>query len=780
MMYVLRSPLRVLLHSVRGGVFSFVPFLSFSASRFCVCIAAFALVSVCSSAQVRVSEWQTYSSLLNVRATATDKAGNLWAATSGGVFSYNLQTRATKEFRNINALFGIDITAIAVRPDNGDIYAGGFNGALNIFDGANWRVVTDIFTANVARKQINDFLFQGSRVFIAGDFGLTVFDAERSVFLETVQRFGSLPPGLAVKRFTLARGRLWLATEGGVVSAELGLASYANPANWTLHPFVGGGGNSPAVAVVEHNGAMYAAEGRNLWQMGDNQFSSVAKTYFEPLRGLASAQGRLFAATENFLWDFALQDALTSAPRPMNSLTIVDSAGAPRLSVNSRQGFSLWTSPTSSFVLLNSPVDNRFRSITIDAKGGLWCVSGSNQPAAIPNDGSATGISVLRDSVWRIFTAETHPAMRVNTYYQIDAQPNGSVWAASYGGGALLIEPDSAFRLTNFNSQNAAIPPTVGDTFSVLGQAQTDSRTGIVWMPNFQVGGDSVVLGRTLQGRFVKFARPLTEKRYHFLAIDRSGTKWFATWRGTQLLAFNERNTLDNTSDDVWFAVDAVNEGQSCIAVDNNDRIWFGTPRAVYSIVNPGFVLNQTSGQRLIIDQPRKLADQTYNAVAVDALNYKWFGTSNGVVVYDSERDTVLARFTAENSPLAGNNVLSIAIDNNTGKVYIGTDNGLSVASTLSIRPNASFETFRCYPQPFVPSQDQELVIDGLAAGAQVKISTVDGLLVRSFQATNSRTLVWDGLDDNSRPVQSGVYLISAYSDAAGANAVIKAMVIQR
>ncbi|MFY8000157.1 MAG: hypothetical protein ACOVSW_16300 [Candidatus Kapaibacteriota bacterium] len=741
-------------------------------------IMVLAINSLSLKAQVRVSAWQTYSSLLNVRATASDRSGKLWAATSGGVFSYDLRTRSTQEFRNINALYGLDITALAVSAD-GTVYAGGFNGALNIYDGKNWSTITDILTATLSRKQLNSFLFQNDLVFIGGDFGLTVFDSRRRVFTETIQRFSTLQPGSAVKQLLLAQGRIWAATENGVVSAPVGLSSYANPSSWTIHPTTTSGG---IAAIAEVQGVMYAAQNQALWRMANNRFESVVATFSEPIKSLASVEGRLFIATQEALWNIA-KEQQNQGTLTINSLTTIDSAGQQRLSVNTLQGFALWTNAQSSFIRISSPIDNRFRSIAVDTKGGVWCVSGSGNASAIPNDGTATGISVLRDSIWRTFTAQTHPAMRSNAYYQVDAQPNGTVWAASYGAGTLLIEPDSNFRLTNFNTGNTLILPSAGTDFSVLGQVQTDTRTGTAWFPNFQTGGDQVIIARTAQGAFRAFSRPLSEKRYHFSAVDRSGTKWFCTWRGTQMLAFNERGTLDNTTDDLWYNLPSdspLNEGQSCIAVDKEDRIWIGTQRAMYTIINPGAILPQPPTQKLIVDRPSKLIDQTYNAVAVDALNYKWFGTNNGVIVYDSIRDSILARFNTDNSQLASNVVLSIAIDNNSGKIYFGTDNGLSVATTLSIRPNTDFAAMRCYPQPFIPTQDNELVIDGLAEGTQVKISTVDGLLVRTFATTNSRTVVWDGLDEQRRPVQSGVYLIAAYSDTIGANAVIKAMVIQR
>lgn len=733
-------------------------------------------------AQVRVSNWQTYSSMLNVKSIANDRLGNVWAATSGGVFAYNLQTRTAREFRNINALFGLDITAIAVNSTDGTVYAGGFNGALNIYDGQNWSLVPDILTATLSRKQINGFLFYNDLVFIAGDFGLTVFDPRRRVFTETVQRFASLQPGGAVRQLLIAQNRLWAATENGVVSAPLGLRTYANPASWTVHP-IGSptNTNNNTVAIAETQGLLFAAQDRSVWRLRNMSFDSLALSFEENIRGLASVQNQLFIATENALWN-ASRQTINANAMTINSLSTIDSAGQRRLVVNTRQGFALWRDGQTPLIQLNSPVDNRFRSITVDTKGRVWCVSGSGNASAIPNDGTATGISMLQDSAWRTFTSQRTAGMPSNAYYQVDAQPNGTVWASSYGAGTLLIEPDMNFRLTVLNTTNG-ISASVGTEFSVLGQVQTDTRTNTAWFPNLQTGNDQVLVSRTAQGAVRGFSRiGLSEKRYHFMAIDRSGTKWLATWRGNQMLAFNERGTPDNTSDDIWFPVptDPLNQGQSCIAVDNDDRLWVGTAQAMFTIINPSFVLTQPSGQRLIVDKPRKLQDQTYNAVAVDALNYKWFGTNSGVIVYDSNRDTIVARFTTDNSPLASNTVLSIAIDNNNGRIYFGTDNGLSAATTLAVRPNTDFSTMRCYPQPFVPSQDNEMVIDGLAEGTQVKITTVDGLLIRAFPTGNSRTVVWDGLNDSGQPVQSGVYLISAYSDNVGANAVIKAMVIQR
>jgi hypothetical protein len=745
-------------------------------------------------AQVRVSDWQTYSSLLNVRMTATDRTGTVWAATSGGVFAYNFANRTTREFRNINALFGLDITALAVNSADSSIYAGSFGGVVNIYDGKNWRAVTDIFTSNAARKQINGFIFRDSLVFVAGGFGLTVFNAQRGIFTETVQRFSTLQPGLAVQQMLVAQGRLWLATEGGVASATLGLRSYANPAVWTLHPIPTQTASTPVVSIAEAGGRMYAALGKEVWKLtATNRFDSLAATFDDAVQSLGVQslgvqlnvqQSQLLVATLTQVRTLAKVVILeVAAPQVVNRFTNIDSASVQRLVLNTTQGFGFMNGRATSFVQLNSPADNRFRSVAVDRSGGVWCLSGSSNSSAIPNDGIATGISYLRDSVWRVFNTANTPQMPNNNYFQIDALPNGEVWAANYGRGMLRILPDSAFRLTVFNQTNSLLKPVDGDRFIVGGQAQEDTR-GAVWMPNLL--SSSPVVVRNPQGVFSSFGNAndpgFLGSQHLFLTIDRSGTKWLGTWRGSGVIAFNDGGTLDRTTDDTWYAVSSseIAEGQSTIVADNEDRVWVGTQKNLYVIVNPGVILNRSGGQSLIVDANRLLMGQSINDIAVDALNYKWIGTNNGVWVLDGDGGRVLAQFTTNNSPLVSNSVLSVAIDNNTGKIYFGTDNGLSVAQTLSVKPNATFSALRCYPQPFIPTEDDELVIDGLAEGSQVKIATIDGLLVRTFATTNSRTVVWDGLDNGGRKVQSGVYLISAYSDVAGTNAVIKAAVIQR
>lgn len=164
----------------------------------------------------------------------------------------------------------------------------------------------------------------------------------------------------------------------------------------------------------------------------------------------------------------------------------------------------------------------------------------------------------------------------------------------------------------------------------------------------------------------------------------------------------------------------------------------------------------------------------------VDALNRKWIGTNTGVWVLNEDGTSVVENITKDNTPLLENAITSLATDENSGSIYIGSRSGMNSAHSYAIRANLDFNSLRCFPQPFIPSVDPELVVDGLAERSQVKISTVEGTLVRTIASSGSRTVVWDGRDEKGELVPSGVYLVSGFSETSGETGVTKAMVIRR
>lgn len=225
-----------------------------------------------------------------------------------------------------------------------------------------------------------------------------------------------------------------------------------------------------------------------------------------------------------------------------------------------------------------------------------------------------------------------------------------------------------------------------------------------------------------------------------------------------------------------------------CITEDLDGNMWLGTSSGLYEIE-----ASSLSGKLEYVTQvkvPRNdgtnYADYLMDGVnisciAVDQANRKWIGT-NGAGLYLISADNMeqLENFTASNSPLISDNIESLAINHDTGEIYIGTDRGL--CSYMSDATVVSVEMIKdnvyAYPNPVVSGYDGLISIVGLTRDADVKILTVNGQLVAQGRS-NGGTFTWNGRDSRGHRVASGVYMVAAAKSDGSKGTVCKIAVIR-
>jgi len=97
------------------------------------------------------------------------------------------------------------------------------------------------------------------------------------------------------------------------------------------------------------------------------------------------------------------------------------------------------------------------------------------------------------------------------------------------------------------------------------------------------------------------------------------------------------------------------------------------------------------------------LRQQSINCIAVDPLNQKWIGTNQGFTAckIPMDQDCWLPMIL-KIVPLLADVIRSIAMDENKGVVYVGTDAGLTSFETLSIKPHESFSELFIFPNLFL------------------------------------------------------------------------------
>jgi len=156
---------------------------------------------------------------------------------------------------------------------------------------------------------------------------------------------------------------------------------------------------------------------------------------------------------------------------------------------------------------------------------------------------------------------------------------------------------------------------------------------------------------------------------------------------------------------------------------------------------------------------------------------------SNGIFVLDINREywPNIDGINSSNSKLLSNEVKDIKFNANKGLAYISTNLGVSkfkIPFASEIKKTNQIDFF---PSPYrIPSQ-YPLTIDGVPEKSSIQIMTLNGTIVATIDANqiNGYQAFWDGLDDNGKFVGSGVYLILIISQKHKTSIIKKLAVIR-
>ena len=279
------------------------------------------------------------------------------------------------------------------------------------------------------------------------------------------------------------------------------------------------------------------------------------------------------------------------------------------------------------------------------------------------------------------------------------------------------------------------------------------------------------------------------------MIVDRQGFMWFVNNHGW-LPAFYRYNcdtdellTYSNcvNQDGTTFSI-AGDGGVRCVAEDVDGNIWAGTSsgpllleKSQIESSNPVYTQVKVPRNDGTNYADYLLAGIDITAIVVDGGGRKWFSTNNnGVYLISADNMTQLQHFTTENSPLLSNTVQAMAINQDTGEVFFGTENGLCsyVSDATKTNEEMTKDNVWAYPNPVNPDYTGPITITGLSYNADVKILAANGAIVNEGKS-NGGTYVWDGCDKKGRRVASGVYMVATATKNGEKGTVCKIAVIR-
>ena len=723
------------------------------------------------------SDWHNYTDMKGIANIAVlDNA--IWSATDGGGFLYDISNNSFKTFLKTDGLNGVSLTAVTI-DNSGKIWFGSNSGIIDVYnpETKSFKTILDIFNSDKSSKRINELSSSGDTIMVSTDFGISLINANNYFFFDTFFKFGDFPSNSRVNS-ALKTSLLYTSTDQGAAIQKAGATNLSAPESWNVYRASNGLPSNNVRKIVSFKDTILAATAGGLaFFDGNNWLSYIPELNNKFVNDIIPKGDSLLIISDNkdvFLYYDNTLTPLFSTPG--NNFYTIDYSSSEEILIGTNNGILKLSD--NSFIYPNGPNANLFPDMAVDGNGILWSASGT--------DVSGVGYYKFDGTNWYNFNRSNTSQLPTNAYHTVYISPDNTIYLGNWGNGFIAISPDGS--ITNYNGENTGMQGiNVNADFLVVDGFAKDSKNNL-WVLNYGAIDRKILSMQNSQQQWNHFSVPPSGSqyidRYFNLVIDQYNTKWFCSQGAKQgLYYFNEGDDIESTQDDVSGLLDnssGINDNFiSSISVDRRGDLWVGTSLGVNIITNINSVLSGSS-QSLRISSVFSLRQQTVTAIAVDPLNQKWIGTNQGLILINSDGTSLLATLNTTNSPLPSDQITSIAIDENSGTVYIGTDRGLTSFITTSVKPKEAFEELFVYPNPLLLNKNDNLVtIDGLIRDTDIKILTISGKLVKEFSSPGGRIAIWDGTDDFGELVASGVYFIIAFDKEGNSVATSKIAVLR-
>lgn len=373
----------------------------------------------------------------------------------------------------------------------------------------------------------------------------------------------------------------------------------------------------------------------------------------------------------------------------------------------------------------------------------------------------------------------------------VDPTDESHVSATAWGYGVLDVKDNTLQTLYEKANTNGALTPYTSGNFTSLrvGGLVYDGE-GNLWVTNSLV--DNGLAVRYHNGDWESFNTSAIVKGAEIDKIiwdSVNNYKWFAG-RANRVYVHDGKSKMAyvNPNNGSKMETHAVN----CLVQDHSGDIWIGTDKGIKVIYDAYKALaNGGNGEQAPVTCSNILynedgineylmAYENISCIVVDGANRKWVGTSNnGLYLISANGTEQLQHFTMDNSLLASDKVLTLAVHPESGILYIGTDKGLqsyrSTATEAGLEPQDNIHAF---PNPVRPGYDGPIAIKGFTRDALVHITDAAGHVVFTAQAYGGQ-VIWDGRTLNGERVSSGPYFVFASDRNGNMRSVAKVLIIK-
>lgn len=679
--------------------------------------------------------WKAYMAYGNI--TDIEPAGNMvYVLSSGDLFSYNTNDGSVTTYDKVFPLSDCNIKFIAWNNTAKRLIAVYDNYNIDLLD--NKQNVINLAgyyekTMTVSKK-INKVVIEGKMAYLCTEFGIVQIDMQEGLIMDTYNL------GYNVYDCAFSGEYIYASTNNGLIKASV-TDNLLDKAKWR-----------PTADNVSFSHPNDISESH---ENGYTQYTAYDKT--NKCYWTNQENGKLQAYTTG------------SDGTKTITLSDINPAGAPKYN---HIGF---------LKLHNGKL--------YTCNGGEW---DKQNPVAIQ-------VYDIANNSWTAYDNKGI-AEKYGIAYQdmlcldIDPRNDNHVMAGAQTG---LYEFLDGKLINRFDYQNSPISFSDGldgaVNYQIINSLFYD-KDNTLWVVNHQ-SANKGILKYSASGEWSypdKTINHLSVSTAQIMGYDSYGRMWIGNGRysdpgvycysadGSNLYAYTNFTNEDGAE------ISGI-ERSKTLAEDREGNIWVGTNVGLFELTDEyqrdpslGFYQVKVPRNDGTNYADYLLAGLDITAMAIDNADRKWIGTSrDGVYVISSDNMVQEAHLQASNSSLLADGILGIAIDKQTGTVYIGTENGLCSVESNATATNEKMtkDNVWAYPNPVKPDYTGLITVVGLSYDADVKITTTNGTIVAEGRSTGG-SFQWDGCDKKGRRVASGIYMVNTATQSGDSGTVCKIAVI--
>ncbi len=670
---------------------------------------------------IPVGTWRNHFSFESIQSVASD-GSRTFAASEFALFLFENEeiTRLSK----IDGLNGGAITGLAYRSSDDVLLIGYEDGGIDLIKEGILKNLVDLTDGNFGvNRSINGFDFEGNLAYAATNFGVATINLNTEEITEIFREIGPNGDILRIDEIFFQNGVLFTSTTRGILSGNLA-SNLLDFNNWSLSENTVGFKN-----LIALENEIIASKDSIIFVLNDqtSSWDTLTQVSYEIL-DLAADSDQLFIMGNDELrvWENnAFTDVAISFLTSGNEITF-------------NQG-EFWIADLENGLINGIPGNERLILPSGPSSDNITHIAFADSLFAFYRDSPAseqedsTGFAVFSNGQWN--------NLSIGGFYNISdvGSFDGSVYLSSHTQG-IYNWSNQQIVTDEFASGIVSIPALSGTSDGLYAIRYNDTNA----------------LYRLNEGLWESWTSTEAGSRAFIdMTISDGNVLWLTTEGTGGVIAFDpigEQFRLINRSDGL-----ASSNIQSLV-IDLEDQAWIGNLSGISFFTEATFVFNTFNAFTPFFENRVLFDEEAVTALAVDGGNRKWMATRDGIWIFDSNVVTLEDRFTTENSPLPSNNVLEFAYNPNNGEMFILTDRGLVSYRTGSSAGFIRHSDVQVFPNPVRPQDSGPVTLTGLAQNANIKITDVQGNLIREVDALGG-TATWDLRDTSGSPAVSGIYL---------------------